>query len=227
MLPFKGKNRVTQIFSSKHGGIDVVGDDCKTVFAVTKGRVELVQYWDGKTRTGSQSYGNLVRILGDDGVYVYYAHLEQIRVEKGQVINCGDVIGIMGNTGNSFGAHLHLEARTEKKIASRINPQKICSLKNVCGVFEESTEALKKDKSESKAADKAQYKKGDKITLKNAPLYISATAASYVKTKSGEFFVYDGKILNNRMRITCNKLYAGRTPVGRFVTGWIDLADLA
>ncbi len=226
MLPFKGKNRVTQIFSKKHGGIDVVGDDCKTVFAVTKGKVDLVQYWDGKTRTGSQSYGNMVRIIGDDGIYVYYAHLEQIRVEKGQAINCGDIIGIMGNTGNSYGAHLHLEARTEKKASSRINPQKICSLKNACGIYEKSTNNQTASKPKINTAKTHEYKKGEQITLKNVPLYISSTANTYTKTKSGEFFVYDGRVFNNRIRITCNKHFVGRTPVGRFVTGWVDLADL-
>lgn len=226
MLPFKGKNRVTQIFSKKHGGIDVVGDDCKTVYAVTKGKVDSIQYWDGKTKTGSQSYGNLVRILGSDGIYVYYAHLEQIRVEKGQTINCGDVIGIMGNTGNSYGAHLHIEARTEKRTASRINPQKICSLKNTCGVYEERIKNPTAATAESKTAIMHEYKKGEQITLKNVPLYISSTAVHYTKTKSGEFFVYDGRIFNNRIRITCNKQFVGRTPVGRFVTGWVDLVDL-
>lgn len=40
---------------------------------------------------------------------VRYAHLESISVKEGQTIKEGDVIGIMGNTGQSFGAHLHID----------------------------------------------------------------------------------------------------------------------
>ena len=65
-LPFKGRNRVTQPYTyntaskTGHGGIDIVGDDNSIIYAVEPGSVTMISLWDGKTKTGTQSYGNLV-----------------------------------------------------------------------------------------------------------------------------------------------------------------------
>ena len=75
---FKGRNRVTQAYSYNvntrkgHGGIDIVGDDNQTVHAVESGIVTMVSVWDGKTKTGTQSYGNLVVITDNTGKRHYY-----------------------------------------------------------------------------------------------------------------------------------------------------------
>ena len=73
-------------------------------------------------------------------------------------------------------------------------------------------------------AEKA-HKKGDKITLKNTTLYASSTAKSGVK-KSGTFYLYDGVEVNGRYRITTKAGYCGRTPIGKYVTGWVDKKDI-
>ena len=59
-------------------------------------------------------YGNLVEIRHNDGTYSAYAHLHKIHVNLGQTINVGDVIGVEGNTGGSFGRHLHFEERVAR-----------------------------------------------------------------------------------------------------------------
>jgi N-acetylmuramoyl-L-alanine amidase CwlA len=69
------------------------------------------------------------------------------------------------------------------------------------------------------------YSKGTKITLNNATLYASATATSGTK-KSGTFYIYDGQIVNDRMRVTTKAEYCGATPVGQYVTGWITVNDI-
>ena len=69
------------------------------------------------------------------------------------------------------------------------------------------------------------HKKGDKIKLKNTTLYASSTAKSGVK-KTGTFYLYDGVEVNGRYRITTKAGYCGRTPIGRYVTGWVDKKDL-
>ena len=74
-------------------------------------------------------------------------------------------------------------------------------------------------------ANAKSYKKGTKISLKNKTLYVSATAKSGVK-KSGTYYLYDGAVVNGRMRITNKKIYCGKNPVGQYVTGWIDKADI-
>ena len=68
-------------------------------------------------------------------------------------------------------------------------------------------------------------KKGDKITLKNTVLYASSTAKSGVK-KTGMFYLYDGVEVNGRYRITMKAAYCGKTPFGKYVTGWVDKKDI-
>ena len=145
-MVFKGRNRVTQPYtysaSAKkgHGGIDIVGDDNQTVHAVESGIVTMGSVWDGKTKKGTQSYGNLVVITDNSGKRHYYAHLSSIAVIKGKSISVGDVIGTMGNTGNSFGAHTHYEVRTGSTTATRINPAEFCGVQNSKGTYTESVE---------------------------------------------------------------------------------------
>lgn len=140
-LPFVGRNRVTQPYTYKtaskkgHGGIDIVGDDNTTVYAVEAGTVTMISKWDGKTKTGTQSYGNLVVVTDANGCRHYYAHLQSIAVSKGQAVSVGTKIGVMGNTGNSFGAHLHYEVRTGQTTATRVNPADYCDIQNAKGTY--------------------------------------------------------------------------------------------
>lgn len=130
---FKGKFRVTSGYllpdRITHDGLDMVGDENKNVFSVCNGVVDMVQIWDGYTRTGSQSYGNLVVVKGTDKQYYYYAHLKEIYVSKGESVSTGYRLGYMGNTGNSSGAHTHFEIRkADKKV--RINPATFLGIEN-------------------------------------------------------------------------------------------------
>ena len=144
MMIFKGINRVTQTYGDSHGGIDIVGDDNPTIHSVTEGTVYLVQKWDGRTKTGSQSYGNLV-IIKADGKRFYYAHLKSIAVKQGQKVKQGDTIGIMGSTGNSTGPHVHFEVRTGATTATRIDPTPYCGVENKKGVYTEPYRYTSKD----------------------------------------------------------------------------------
>ena len=145
-LPFKGRNRVTQPYTYRisgktgHGGIDIVGDDNTTVYAVEAGTVTMISLWDGKTKTGTQSYGNLVVVTDAGGCRHFYAHLQSIAVSKGQAVNVGTKIGVMGNTGNSFGAHLHYEVRTGSTVATRVNPADYIALDNAKGTYTAETQ---------------------------------------------------------------------------------------
>ncbi len=69
------------------------------------------------------------------------------------------------------------------------------------------------------------HKKGDKITLKNTTLYASSMAKSGVK-KTGTFYLYDGVEVNGRYRITTKAGYCGKTPIGQYVTGWVEKKDI-
>ena len=102
---------------SPHRAIDLrtqIGNtSTQPVYAAEDGTVDQVQGWDGCTRTGMQSYGNMVRIKHDPykgkTLQTRYAHLSSYCVKYGQQVNEGDIIGFSGVTGNVFGAHLHFE----------------------------------------------------------------------------------------------------------------------
>lgn len=120
-----GNNQITQGYNAKtHQGIDIVKYKGQTEYIVahTEGEVvEVVKTYNRTDKTGG-SYGNYVRIKHPNGYYTLYAHLKygSVTVSKGQRVSRGQVIGYMGNTGHSFGAHLHFEVRNTSNV--RINP---------------------------------------------------------------------------------------------------------
>lgn len=54
-------------------------------------------------------WGNHVQIRFDDGAYCIFAHFTEVGVSPGDVVEAGTVIGTVGDTGHSYGAHLHFE----------------------------------------------------------------------------------------------------------------------
>lgn len=118
------KPRITTKYSSKHKAIDLVkyySSTCEVV-AHSKGKVIWLQKGQKNNQgsTGNKSYGNCVKLKHDDGYYTLYAHLKDVKVKLGQVVSKGQSLGYMGNTGNSYGAHLHWEVRNKKNV--RIDP---------------------------------------------------------------------------------------------------------
>lgn len=115
----KGKHYLTSAYGKRtvngvegfHRGCDFVGGTDKAaatdyVVAFESGVVtHATNDVDGKT----PSEGNAVYINHGNGIYTYYFHLKRgsVTVKKGDLVARGDVIGYMGNTGNSTGAHLH------------------------------------------------------------------------------------------------------------------------
>ncbi len=114
-------NEITQNYKKGfHDGIDLVGykNALDYVIAHSDGVVVSVRN-DYKTidKTGI-SYGNYVKIKHNNGYYTLYAHLKQesITVKVGDKVSKGEVIGFMGATGHTDGAHLHFEVRDDKDI---------------------------------------------------------------------------------------------------------------
>ena len=85
-----------------HTGIDLCGNKGDNIYAYKSGTVIKTQY-------SNRSYGNMILLKHSDGTQTRYAHLSSIVVSNGQYVNCGQVIGYMGSTGNSTGNHLHFE----------------------------------------------------------------------------------------------------------------------
>lgn len=99
-----------------HLGIDIDAPEGSNVYAAGTGVVTMAQ---GGWNYG---YGNVVQIDHGNGYVTIYAHLSTIFVTQCQTVGQGAVIGLSGNTGNSFGAHLHFEIRIG---GSNINPYEI------------------------------------------------------------------------------------------------------
>ncbi|MFD7702210.1 M23 family metallopeptidase [Streptomyces caelestis] len=87
--------------SGQHTGLDFAAPTGTLIKAVHTGTITSAGY-DG-------SYGYKTVLTLDDGTEIWYAHQSSISVSVGQKVNTGDVIGRVGSTGNSTGAHLHLE----------------------------------------------------------------------------------------------------------------------
>ncbi len=113
---------------SLHQAIDLRtqnGTDYKrpVYVAPEDGTVDQTQNWDGHTKTGMQSYGNMVRIkhapYKGKTLQTRYAHLSSYCVKVGQKVKEGELIGFSGVSGNVFGAHLHFEVILNGK---RTNP---------------------------------------------------------------------------------------------------------
>ena len=90
--------------SGYHTGLDFAAPTGTLIKAVHTGTITSAG-WDG-------SYGYKTVLTLDDGTEVWYAHQSSISVSVGQKVNTGDVIGRVGSTGNSTGAHLHLEVHS-------------------------------------------------------------------------------------------------------------------
>ena len=118
-----GKCEVSQKYKgASHNGIDLVGAGytLDNVVAHSDGTVVgIVSNCNRNTsKTGEKIYGNYVKIKHDNGMYTFYAHLKygSVAVKLNQRVTKGTVLGYMGNTGYSFGAHLHFEVRNANNV---------------------------------------------------------------------------------------------------------------
>ncbi len=98
-----------------HAGIDFQAPRGTPVFAVRAGIVERVVY-NRQRRNGFAGYGNAVVVYHEDeDIWTFYAHLDAVVVNEGDMMFAGAVLGRVGNTNNrrfrGMGVHLHFEVR--------------------------------------------------------------------------------------------------------------------
>lgn len=97
--------RVTSAFGRRwdgfHEGVDIGAPTGTAIRAADSGIVSF-SGWGG-------GYGNMVRIEHGDGYATVYAHASRLLVAVNDVVEKGQVIAHVGNTGRSFGPHLHFE----------------------------------------------------------------------------------------------------------------------
>jgi murein DD-endopeptidase MepM/ murein hydrolase activator NlpD len=88
-------------FEKLHAGIDLATAEGTPYKAIHGGVVTAAGYHGG--------YGYSITVQTDDGVEMIYAHSRRLLVKTGDVVKSGQVIGEVGNTGASYGTHLHIE----------------------------------------------------------------------------------------------------------------------
>lgn len=95
-----------------HKGLDLAAGEGTPTYAAAAGTV-VIAGW-------SDSAGNWVVINHGNGLVTKYMHHSALCVSAGQTVSAGQQIGYVGNTGNSFGAHLHFQVEVN---GSAVNPQ--------------------------------------------------------------------------------------------------------
>jgi murein DD-endopeptidase MepM/ murein hydrolase activator NlpD len=97
-----------------HAGLDIAAGEGTPIHAADAGKVVLIQ---GIGQSGG--YGNFTCVQHTRTMSTCYAHQSRVGTSVGASVSQGQVIGAVGNTGHSFGAHLHFEVRIN---GSPVNP---------------------------------------------------------------------------------------------------------
>lgn len=134
-IPLTGNFQVTCEYKRKgnwaagwHTGIDMTCDN-DNIYSSCDGEV---------TKTGyDKSYGNYVVVKNNaDGKYHWFCHLSKITACAGKNVTRTTIIGVMGNTGNSTGKHLHFEIRnSSNKYGDNSNPADYMGIPNKVGSY--------------------------------------------------------------------------------------------
>lgn len=101
------KEVVTSSYGSRggrqHTGVDLDGNTGDPIYAVDDGVVTFSGW--------KSAYGYMVKLSHGNGVETWYGHCNKLHVNVGDVVSKGDRIADVGNTGRSYGSHLHFEVR--------------------------------------------------------------------------------------------------------------------
>ncbi|WP_141432576.1 murein hydrolase activator EnvC [Bacillus sp. 03113] len=116
--PAEGRltSKLGQRWNKFHAGIDIANSADVPIVAAADGVVIRSDY--------SSSYGNVIYIshsISGQTFTTVYAHMDSRKVGSGDTVSKGQQIGIMGNTGQSFGQHLHFELHKGSWNASKSN----------------------------------------------------------------------------------------------------------
>lgn len=111
---YGARDEIFEGVNSYHTGLDIANQLGTKIMSATDGIVYKIQAMD-------KYYGNNIEIE-KDGVIFKYAHLSEIKVNEGDEIKQGDIIGLMGSTGMSTGSHLHFEIIIDSRT---VDPQKL------------------------------------------------------------------------------------------------------
>jgi len=104
---------------SFHPGVDIASELGTPVVSAAKGKVTKINLNSDKS-----GYGNYIEITHPNKISTLYGHLSEILVKENQVLQKGEIIGLVGDTGRSTGPHLHFEVQIDGKA---VDPMAIIS----------------------------------------------------------------------------------------------------
>ena len=156
-----------------HYGVDLAMPTGEPIYAAFDGVVRFSKY--------NRSYGNLVVIHHTNGLETYYAHLSKRHVTPGTQVRAGDIIGLCGNTGRSYGSHLHFEIRYE---GNAMNPENVmdCTTRTLLSP----TLSLTKDSFRKVAKKGAENRKGKGKGTSTKSNSNYSSDGKYYKVRSGD-----------------------------------------
>ena len=115
--PFGRRSIINNQHRAPHSGVDLKAKRGAPIKAINDGRVVL---------TSDHFFSGLSVVVDHGGgIQSMYFHMERIQVKKGQMVTKGHVIGLVGSTGRSTGAHLHWGLRIN---GARVNPLRLTVL---------------------------------------------------------------------------------------------------
>lgn len=108
--PVPQYRQISRWMGGGHTGTDIAAPEGTPIIASAAGTVVTAYYWNGiRTQGDYNSYGNYVEIDHENGYRTLYGHMIRFVVTQGEHVEQGQLIGYVGNTGYSLGAHCHFE----------------------------------------------------------------------------------------------------------------------
>ena len=107
-------------FRRMHKGLDIKVYTGDTIYAAFDGKARIVKY-------DRRGYGYYVVLRHENGLETIYGHLSKQLVKLNEEVKAGEPIGLGGNTGRSFGSHLHFETRL---LGQPLNPELLFDFPN-------------------------------------------------------------------------------------------------
>ncbi|MBE5816193.1 MAG: N-acetylmuramoyl-L-alanine amidase [Clostridiales bacterium] len=161
--------------------------------------------------------------------------IEYVPPEEKRQLRVGDTVYFSGNkhysssVSNKYYKATPGEATITHIASNALHPYHLIAIKtgtsNVYGWCNTEDVELSESPAEESVSPPV-YVRGQKIRLNKAPLYSSSTAKKQAASKTGTFYIYDGKLINGRYRITTKPQYVAKAPASLFTTGYIDPMDI-